>query len=62
MKRIRSDSLIRGMVVQMGHQDFRTVTGMKFSLNGGVVYFLDDNPNPYVLDGYVNIQDVRVSF
>jgi hypothetical protein len=58
--RVHSDKLLRGMVVQMGHQDWRTVTGMEFQMNGRVVYFLDDNPRPYVMDGYVNVRDQPV--
>jgi hypothetical protein len=56
-RRIHSDKLVKGMIVQMGHDDFRTVTGMEFYQNGRCVYFLDDNPSAYVLDGYVNVQD-----
>lgn len=57
VRRIHSDKLVKGMVVQMGHDDFRTVTGIEFYQNGRCVYFLDDNPSPYVLDGHVNVQD-----
>lgn len=62
MTRIHSDKLIKGMIVQMGHADWRTVTGMEFQMNGRVVYFLNESPTPYVLDGHVNVRDAEVEY
>lgn len=57
MLRMDRNKLHRNMIVELGPDDFRTITGTRTSpVTGSVEFYLDHSAESYALPAHVNIR------